>query len=106
MTPANERRKAGIMPWLGPALLAVIVALMVLGGGNVLSNIAGLRDDFQKNAVQNEKRLTHLEDANIDIAVSLAEIKASQQFNYLRLRAGESQPIPRAMPHPPVKAQR
>ena len=106
MTPANERRKAGIMPWLGPALLAVIVALMVLGGGNVLSNIAGLRDDFQKNAVQNEKRLTQLEDANIDIAASLAEIKACQQFNYLRLRAGESQPIPRAMPHPPVKAQR
>jgi hypothetical protein len=79
---------------------------MVLGGGNVLSNIAGLRDDFQKNAVQNEKRLTHLEDANIDIATSLAEIKASQQFNYLRLRSGEPQPIPRAMPHPPIKAQR
>jgi hypothetical protein len=105
MTSANERRKAGIMPWLGPALLAVIVALMVLGGGNVLSNISGLRDDFQKNALQNEKRLTHLEDANIDIAASLLEIKKSQQFNYSRLRAGEPKPIPRVITHSPVKTQ-
>jgi cell division protein FtsB len=62
MTPANERRKTSILPWLAPALLAIIAALMVLGGNNMIQSIRDLRTDVNSGALRTEQRLTHLED--------------------------------------------
>ena len=62
MTPANERRKTSILPWLAPALLAIIAALMVLGGNNMIQSIRDLRADVNNGALRTEQRLTHLED--------------------------------------------
>ena len=69
MTPAGERRKLSIQSWLVPALLAVITALLVLGGSNAIdymrdtkTELLGLRVDMPHTALQTEKRLTRLED--------------------------------------------
>ena len=62
MTPTNERRKASILPWLAPALLEIIAALMVLGGNNMIQSIRDLRADVNSGALRTEQRLTHLED--------------------------------------------
>jgi hypothetical protein len=69
MSPQNERRKATLISWLVPALLAVITALLVVGGSSVLdymrdtrADMQGLRRDVQESALQTEKRLTRVED--------------------------------------------
>jgi hypothetical protein len=80
MTPANERRKTSILPWLVPALLAIITALMVLGGGNLLQSIRDLRADVNSGALRTEQRLTHLEDlVATNQTLSLAEAIRSRQ---------------------------
>ena len=80
MTPANERRKTSILPWLAPALLAIIAALMVLGGNNMIQSIRDLRADVNSGALRTEQRLTHLEDlVATNQTLSLAEAIRSRQ---------------------------
>jgi hypothetical protein len=82
MTPANERRKTSILPWLAPALLAIIAALMVLGGNSMIQSIRDLRTDVNSGALRTEQRLTHLEDlvaTNQTQTLSLAEAIRSRQ---------------------------
>lgn len=80
MTPANERRKTSILPWIAPALLATIAALMVLGGNNVIQSIRDLRTDVNSGALRTEQRLTHLEDlVAANQTLSLTEAIRSRQ---------------------------
>ena len=69
MSGTFDQRHKSILDWIVPALLALITALMVLGGTNMLDSMhdtrnemTNLRKDVQESALQTEKRLTRLED--------------------------------------------